>query len=94
MERYRILKQIGRGNFGVVHLAESVEDKKLYVVKQIDMVCAYLVALVSLLQVCFCSLPQSQMSLPEREGSLQEVRDCVSRLMFTFVRCRSSCCRS
>lgn len=38
MDRYRILKQIGRGNFGIVHLAESVDDKKLYVVKQIDMV--------------------------------------------------------
>ena len=37
MENYRIIRQLGKGNFGVVSLAECEEDGCLYVVKQVSL---------------------------------------------------------
>ena len=34
MENYAIIKRLGAGGFGTVHLAESNEDKKQVVVKE------------------------------------------------------------
>jgi len=35
MEKYRIIKEIGEGNYGKAVLVNNLEDKKLYVIKVI-----------------------------------------------------------
>lgn len=37
MDNYRIVQQLGQGNFGIVSLCESLEDGQLYVVKQVNL---------------------------------------------------------
>jgi serine/threonine protein kinase len=34
---YKVIKTIGRGNFGVVHLTECLRDGRKYVIKQIPL---------------------------------------------------------
>lgn len=34
---YKVIKTIGRGNFGVVHLADCLKDGRKYVIKQIPL---------------------------------------------------------
>ena len=36
-EKYEVLKLIGRGNFGSVHLVRHIDDERLYVMKKINM---------------------------------------------------------
>lgn len=33
MDKFRILKEIGKGNYGKAYLARNIKDKNLYVIK-------------------------------------------------------------
>jgi len=37
MDKYQIIKQIGKGSFGLVHVVKCKEDSKLYVMKEIPL---------------------------------------------------------
>jgi serine/threonine protein kinase len=38
LQKYEVIKTLGRGNFGVVHVVRSKEDRRVYVMKEVHMV--------------------------------------------------------